>query len=105
MRESILNIKCSPEAREKCPFDHPCDSDDKAYFEEGSACDIFNKKLIPPPPPTNADHIRSMTDEELAVMFAMIRADLTRLDRSVRPYSGRDVNENYDWLKQPYKEG
>ena len=51
---------------------------------------------------TNADRIRAMTDEELAVMFAMLRADLTRLDRSVRPYSGKDVNENYDWLKQPY---
>lgn len=53
---------------------------------------------------TNAQHIRSMTDEELAIMFAMLRADLTRLDRPVRPYQGRDVNDNYDWLKQPYKE-
>lgn len=53
---------------------------------------------------TNADHIRSMTDEELAVMFAMLKVELTRLDRPVRPYHGRDVNDNYDWLKQPYKE-
>lgn len=58
--------------------------------------------FVPKKPMTNADRISAMTDEELAVMFAMLRADLTRLDRSVGPYSGRDVNENYDWLKQPY---
>ena len=60
--ESLLSIKCSQEAREKCPFDHPCDSEEKAYFEEGSPCHSFNMKLMPPPPHTNADHIRSMTD-------------------------------------------
>lgn len=42
----------------------------------------------------NADKIRSMSDEELAIMFAMLRADLSRLDSAVRPYSGRDVNDN-----------
>ena len=53
---------------------------------------------------TNGDRIRAMTDEELAIMFAMLRADLSRLDARVRPYSGRDVNDNYDWLKQPAEE-
>lgn len=55
-------------------------------------------------PQTNADRIRAMSDEELAIMFAMLRADLTRLDRPVRPYQGRDVNDNYDWLQQPVEE-
>ena len=50
---------------------------------------------------TNADRIRVMSDEELAIMFAMLRADLGRLDAAVRPYSGNDVNDNYDWLQQP----
>lgn len=49
---------------------------------------------------TNADRIRAMSDEELAIMFAMLRADLSRLDAAVRPYSGMDVNDNYDWLQQ-----
>lgn len=48
-----------------------------------------------------ADKIRAMSDEELAVMFAKTGADLSRLDRPVVPYRGKDVNENYDWLRQP----
>lgn len=59
-------------------------------------------KVSPPKPQTNADRIRAMTDEELAVMFAKLRADLPRLDRMVQPYSGKDVNDNYDWLQQSY---
>lgn len=70
----------------------------------GPKCIEEIRQKVGVPSKTNADHIRSMTDEELAIMFAMLRADLTRLDRPVRPYQGRDVNDNYDWLKQPYKE-
>ena len=55
-------------------------------------------------PETNADRIRAMRDEEMAIMFAMLKADLTRLDRPVRQFSGRDANDNYDWLKQPAEE-
>ena len=53
---------------------------------------------------TNADRIRAMSDEEMAIMFAMLKADLTRLDRPVRQFSGRDANDNYDWLQQPPEE-
>lgn len=55
-------------------------------------------------PLTNADRIRAMSDEEMAIMFAMLKADLTRLDRPVRQFSGRDANDNYDWLQQPPEE-
>lgn len=55
-------------------------------------------------PETNADRIRAMSDEEMAIMFAMLKADLTRLDRPVRQFSGRDANDNYDWLQQPLEE-
>lgn len=103
----MRDIKCSPEAREKCPFDHPCDSEEKAYFEEGSPCDEFNKALIPSPPPTNADHIRAMSDEELARFLD---------DTQYREWE--EIQENRqelvdfrswvegwtEWLKQPYKE-
>jgi len=55
-------------------------------------------------PITYADRIRSLSDEDLAVFFAIVKADLSRYDRPVRPYSGKDVNENYDWLKQQVPE-
>lgn len=86
----MKDIKCSSEAREKCPFDLRCVSEEEAYFEEGSACDAFNKKLNPPPPITNADHIRSMSDEELADFLVELADDGNLLIR--------------EWIKQPYKE-
>lgn len=99
----MTRIKCSQEAREKCPFDHPCTSDERAYFEEGSPCDKFNKSLIPPPQPTNADHIRSMTDEELRDML------LGGVSEDVCPDGCNDCDGDCEgrmlnWLKQPYKE-
>lgn len=54
---------------------------------------------------SNADRIRAMSDEDLAIMFAMLRADLTELDMQVRAYRGQDVNDNYDWLRRPCIEG
>lgn len=67
-------------------------------FADGSCGDYKEVPL------TNADRIRAMSDEEMAIMFAMLKADLTRLDRPVRKYSGMDVNDNYDWLQQPAEE-
>jgi hypothetical protein len=51
-------------------------------------------KVEPPKPKTNAQHIRSMTDEELAELLheTDIRKGATNLDGWI------------DWLKQPYKE-
>ncbi len=69
--------------------------------EYGGKCPLFNTEDKEHKPMTNADSIRAMSDEELAIMFAILRADLSRLDAAVRPYSGRDVNDNYDWLRQP----
>lgn len=54
---------------------------------------------------SNADRIRAMSDEDMAIMFAMLRADLTELDMQVRAYRGQDVNDNYDWLRRPCIEG
>jgi len=54
--------------------------------------------LLNPKPPTNADRIRSMTDEELAdLLYATMRGD-----NICDPYSGRD--DWLDWLKQEAKE-
>lgn len=51
------------------------------------------------PPMTNADHIRSMTDEELACYLSLI-ADLKSGEIVFKDTSDKWLN----WLKQPYKE-
>lgn len=108
----MRDIKCSPEAREKCPFDHPCDSEEKAYFEEGSPCDEFNKALIPSPPPTNAGRIRSMSDEELYILakkqigcgFDFFPCGVV-CDGKCESFDDETCKAKImDWLKQPYKE-
>ena len=67
-------IKCDPRAKARCPYKKPCCGDEAAYFVEGSECDKFNQEVLSPPP-TNADHIRSMTDDELAEnLFQAYRA-------------------------------
>ena len=67
--------------------------------------------------PTNADHIRSLTDEELAALLDAFceSSECRTADGAVCPfYSGCPHDENIgcngtcgiwtDWLKQPYKE-
>ena len=51
-------------------------------------------KVEPPKPKTNADHIRSMTDEELAEFLCRVDAR--------KGYS--DIIVWGHWIKQPYKE-
>ena len=65
-----------------------------------------------PVPMTNADHIRSMTDEELAVFlecFGVCRYcpeyDEASFVEYVIPDCDGDCERHIlDWLKQPYKE-
>ena len=52
---------------------------------------------------TNADHIRSMTDEELAYLMAMPHCDRRTTDEC-RGFHGECPSCVLDWLKQPYKE-
>ena len=59
-------------------------------------------KVEPPRPNTNADHIRSMTDEELAEFLC----DATYKENEQGYPIMRTVNKVWwhKWLKQPYKE-
>lgn len=95
----MRDIKCSQEARKRCPFDHPCDSEEKAYFDEGSPCDKFNKELTPPPM-TNADRIRAMSDEEL-VNWLVCPYDI---DPDLCIGRGTCYDCTLQWLQQPAKE-
>ena len=54
-------------------------------------------------PYTNADHIRSMTDEELAHLMAMPYCD-RRTTEECRGFHGECPACVLDWLKQLYKE-
>ena len=69
-----------------------------------------------PVPQTNADHIRSMTDEELAE-YLWVETDktfnycdvckhyrLTAPHCAVRSQGRECIKARVDWLKQPYKE-
>lgn len=61
-------LRCSPEAFAKCPTRHICEKIEDATFTEGSECDLFNQSVMNMPI-TNADRIRVMSDEELAVFL------------------------------------
>jgi hypothetical protein len=52
---------------------------------------------------TNADHIRSMTDEELAEWFDNGLCE-SRSVAECRTYKGGCAACALNWLKQPYKE-
>lgn len=83
-------IKCDPRAIARCPFKKQCCGYDVEYFVEGSECDEFNKQLLTQPP-TNADRIREMSDEELAEFLS------TKLNDDF--YDWPDLT--LQWLQQP----
>ena len=71
--------------------DATCKLGEKGCFKDGRchALGDCENKIV-----TNADHIRSMTDEELAVFLAECK-----FDESLYCYEAC-----LDWIKQPYKE-
>ena len=67
--------------------------------EQEATC--WHKKVPDPVPPTNADHIRSMTDEELGDFLDSIYCHGWNYGAAHRMDDDPDY---HDWLKQPYKE-
>ena len=97
-------IKCDPRAIERCPFKKPCGGDDAAYFMEGSKCDEFNKQVLAPPP-TNADRIRAMSDEELAWALMLWRCDALAKYNGIESQYPDTQSKILGWLQQPAEEG
>lgn len=100
-------IKCDQRAKVRCPFKNPCCGDETAYFMEGSECDEFNQKILAPPP-TNADRIRAMSDEELAKMLTIGQGGFD-CSTCVETTDYRDCEQNCEeqclkWLRQPAEE-
>ena len=57
-------------------------------------------------PMTNADHIRTMTDEELCEFLYLYKfCDMCEEGCAECHYHGDCERRLADWLKQPYKEG
>lgn len=92
-------MKCSAEAYAKCPTRHLCGRREEAIFLEGSECDKFNEQ-IRNHPMTNADRIRAMSDEELAVVIMCPHESEQTL--CTRPEDC--LSCCIEWLKQPAKE-
>lgn len=66
----------------------------------GKACHDARKRDCPDVVFTNADRMREMENEDLAVLLAKMGADPDRLERMVQSYSGRDANRCMDFLEQ-----
>lgn len=94
-------IKCSAKAMSLCPDVKACCSQrHPAEFVKGSECHKFNEEVESLY--TNADHIRSMSDEELA-------DKITDYINTCPVDIFTDCKVNckacwLKWLKQPYKE-
>lgn len=90
---------------ERDAYEYPCNKCESAYDCPPSKWEPADK------PQTNADHIRGMTDEELAELLSgMCQANAdgeSNCDecslRACCPGCGFE-DEWLDWLQQPYKE-
>lgn len=102
-------IKCSAKAMHLCPDAKICCTQrHPAEFAEGSECHKFNEEVESLF--TNADRVRSMTDEELAKWFLSfgticeICSDVEIFCDDGTIACGRCAIGIENWLKQPYKE-
>jgi hypothetical protein len=99
----VSMIKCAPEVKAKCPFKHPCCGDESGYYLAGSECDKFAETVLAAPP-TNGNHIRSMTDEELAMWLVDATVCERVCDEDEYCHGNECVKRVTDWLQQPVKE-
>lgn len=107
--------KCDPRAFAGCPYRKQCsDSSEHTSFYAGSECDYFNQRVINKPV-TNADRIRAMSDEELAVFLDGFTCncidcrDNDGKNESCPIYNRQrcrycEPKDIMDWLQSPTKE-
>lgn len=103
-------LKCAPRAFARCPYRKQCsDSPEHTSFYEGTECDYFNQQVINKPM-TNADSIRAMSDEELAILLCRIM-DCSICKRNIQKdgecdnYSADGLSKAVlNWLQRPVEE-
>lgn len=103
-------MKCDARAFARCPYKKQCsDSPEHTSFYEGTECDYFNQQVIHAPL-TNADRIRAMSDEELAILLCRIM-DCSICKRNIQKdgeydnYSADGLSKAVlNWLQRPPEE-
>lgn len=84
---------------------HRCGKGFFSSYKEHICQDCLNDLGWEPTPYTNADHIRYMTDEELAVFLHTSFSCYGCPARIVCESADLDCDDIvFDWIKQPYKE-
>lgn len=97
-------LKCSKEAFATCPDRHCCGRIEEATFAEGSDCDKFNQQIMEKTI-TNADRIRTMSDEELEHFINHFDiCDLRTNEECKISYCAVCSQCVLDWLRQPVEE-
>ena len=97
--------KCDPRAYAACAYKSDCGPLGEAEYADGSECEQFNEKMVNRPS-TNADRIRTMSDEELAQFIP--NWSYTNACKCGEHYVGCN-NECEkcvaEWLRKPAEEG
>lgn len=92
-------LKCDPRAFARCPYRNTCISVEMAEFTENSDCHRFNNKVLDMPP-TNADRIRGMTDQEMAKFFTDIKRECFNHSCEECPIVEQNCANVVKWLKK-----
>lgn len=89
--------RCSEKAFATCPTRHLCGTREEATFTDDSECAAFNK-AVEEKPMTNAERIRAMSDEELAMVIMCPYS--TDPEECIRPEE-RCFEWSLKWLRDP----
>lgn len=100
--------KCDPRAIARCPDNKKCGDH---VFADGSYCEKFNNQVcnrVCNKPPTHADRIRAMSDEEHAHFLVHVVSDGCPPDMDWNCRKDEDGWDACDkcwakWLRQPAK--
>ena len=106
----MKTMKCDARAFARCPYKKQCsDSPEHTSFYEGTECDYFNQQVIHAPL-TNADRIRAMSNEKLAILLCRMM-DCSICKRNIQKdgecdnYSADGLSKAVlNWLQRPAEE-
>lgn len=100
-------IKCDSKVKAKCVFKNKCCGDHEGVYLDGSECDKFAQKVLSEPQ-TNADRIRGMSDEELAVFLDEVQEEECKTLHEVQQdgtFKFESLRNGWlAWLQQPAEE-
>ena len=92
--------RCSERDFAKCPNRNLCGTIHEATFTDNSDCAEFNRK-VDSMPMTNADRIRAMSDEEIALWLCLNYSCTKCPGKYLCTINDGKHNGLTKWLKQP----